>query len=110
MASFTYRRDGKEISYDRLPSGPLKAEFQSLRSTITEQIRSLECDKHHSEPAIVLESDGTKVWLAGFSTCCQDFAAKVKEQIKLPERITPSDLGYTTREIKYVQKPKPKKK
>ncbi len=110
MASFTYRKNREEISYDLLPAGPLKEAFQSLRSTITDQIRSLQCEKHQTEPVIVLDSDGTKVWMAGFSTCCKEFATRVKESIKVPAPTPPASLGFTTKEIKYVQRPKPPKK
>lgn len=102
MASFIFKKDKQEITLDSLPSGPVKDSFENFMHSIDDQLQSLSCEKHHMEPVVILQTDGKKVTVAGFSTCCLGFASKVKDLIRPPAGAMVADGVLTIREFSYT--------
>ena len=96
MATFIFKMNNEEIGFDGLTHGPIKDLFENLRTTIAHQLQSMQCEIHHLEPVVVLESDGKKVTVAGFGTCCRDFGNTLRDRIKLPEWALSSNVVITT--------------
>jgi hypothetical protein len=102
MAAFIFKRNNQEITLDSLPPGPVKDSFENLMNIIGDQLHSLTCEKHHLEPVVMLQTDGKKVTVAGFGTCCREFTLKIKNLMKLPEGAMEPDATFTIREFSYL--------
>jgi hypothetical protein len=102
MPTFIFKIQKQEIEFQNIPDGEVKGMFESLQKTISDQLQSLQCRTHLQKPVIILESDGKKVKLAGFGTCCREFGFTVQQLIKLPNGSMDSDVIVTTREMTYT--------
>jgi hypothetical protein len=97
VATFILKIGKQQTEFDQLAPEELKESFRKLRDTIAEQLGEFRCVAHHREPTIFLQSEGERVRLSGFGTCCEEFARKVQEQIKLPKEFAGSTHVRLTR-------------
>jgi hypothetical protein len=82
MAIYKFKIDQQSSQWSDSPNGPLKEQFESLKTTIENQLGGLYCHTHNFEPTINLESDGNHVRIGGLGGCCQELTSKAVELIK----------------------------
>jgi hypothetical protein len=82
MATYKFKKNQQICQWSELPKGPLKKQFESLKTIIDNQLGPLRCQTHNFEPTIILENDGNHVRIGGLGCCCHELTSKAVELIK----------------------------
>ncbi len=104
MAKFIYKIDGKDVTSENLPSGPLKKSFDNLRAALEQKIPAQKCATHGNELLVFLQNDGTKVRIAGFGGCCRDFIEKMTRYGELPKDFKRKKWIFTHKVHSYIHR------
>jgi hypothetical protein len=102
MTAFILKSNDQTVEFDSLPPGQLKGAFFEVKTAIEFLLQSRACETHGSEPIIVVHGDSHGAVVAGVSTCCPEFGAKIHDLLQPYWDSMGSDIGVTERTTSYT--------